>query len=91
MFSGNAYLPLLEIMLFAIGKHLGWDEETLRKHYEMIPNVMSMANLGFEEQTLLFGADRRIMVIKLIPDAAEFDKQELRDLMDNIRIMLARA
>ncbi len=90
-FSGNAYLPLLEIMLFSIGRHLGWDEKTLREHYAMIPNALSIADLTPDDLALLFGRERSIMVIKLIPDAVEFDRRELRDLMDNIRIMLARA
>ncbi|MGB2650920.1 MAG: hypothetical protein WBD00_01820 [Candidatus Omnitrophota bacterium] len=90
-FSGSAYLPLLEIMLFAVGKYLNWDEATLKKHYQMIPNVVSSADLSAEDYAMLFGKDKGLMVIRLIPNATEFDKNELRELMDSIRTMLARA
>ncbi|MFC1549209.1 hypothetical protein ACFL5E_04545, partial [Candidatus Omnitrophota bacterium] len=90
-FSENAYLPLLEIMLFAIGRHLGWDEATLIEHYAMIPNVTSASDLTPEDYALLFGKDKMIMVIRLIPDAEEFDKKELREMIDSVRTMLARA
>jgi hypothetical protein len=90
-FSETAYLPLLEIMLFAVGKYLGWDEATLKEHYDMIPNVTSSSDLSEEDYAMLFGNDKRLMVIRLIPNAVEFDKEQLRELMDSVRTMLARA
>ena len=90
-FPGTAYLPLLEIMLFAVGKHLGWDEAALRKYYEMIPNVISSYEMPPEEMAELFSPDRKTLVIRLIPDAEIFEKEELRELMDGIRTILARA
>lgn len=90
-FPGTAYLPLLEIMLFAVGKHLGWDEAALRKYYEMIPNVVPSHEMPPEEMAGLFSPDQKTLVIRLIPDAEIFEKEELRELMDGIRTMLARA
>ena len=90
-FSETAYLPLLEIMLFSIGKYLGWDEASLKEHYDMIPNVISSSDLSEEDYAMLFGNDKRLMVIRLIPNAVEFDKEQLRELMDSVRTMLARA
>ncbi|MBD3426652.1 MAG: hypothetical protein GF409_05430 [Candidatus Omnitrophica bacterium] len=89
-FPEAAYLPLLDIMLFAIGKYLQWDPETLKRNYRMIPNVVSSRDLSAEECRMLFGSDRMV-VIKLVPDAEELDKERLRDLMDSIKTMLARA
>ncbi|MGB2600650.1 MAG: hypothetical protein WBD00_01830 [Candidatus Omnitrophota bacterium] len=90
-FPKTAYLPLLEVVLFAIGKHLGWDRGTLIKYYETIPNVISYEKLAAEDRGMLFGKERASLVIRLIPDAGQFATQELRTIMDNIRTMLARA
>jgi hypothetical protein len=90
-FPETAYLPLLEIMLFAIGKHLGWSENALKEHYRNIPNVLSLDSLELADQGILFGGDRRILVIRLIPDATRFDRQEMREIMENIKVMLAQA
>ena len=90
-FPDTAYLPLLEVVLFAIGRHLGWDRGTLIKYYETIPNVISYKELAVEDRGLLFSKERVNLVIRLIPDAQRFGTQELRILMENIKTMLARA
>ena len=90
-FPETAYLPLLEIMLFAISKHLGWDKKALLKYYGMIPNVVSVEDLNPGDYAGLFGGDERLLVIRLVPDAVQFDKEELREMMDSIKVMLARA
>lgn len=90
-FPEMAYLPLLEIMLFAIGKYLEWDKNTLYGYYEMMPNVVPANVLSSDDYNKLFDRDRKFMVIRLIPDAIQFDKEELRDIMDSIKIMLASA
>ncbi|MFH1664615.1 MAG: hypothetical protein ABIA77_00505, partial [Candidatus Omnitrophota bacterium] len=90
-FPEMAYLPLLEVILFAIGKYLKWDEDMLREHYSRIPNVLSMKDLSREDYERLFRKDLRSMVIRLIPDAAEFDTQELVGMMERIRDILRKA
>ncbi|MDP8299690.1 MAG: tetratricopeptide repeat protein [Candidatus Tantalella remota] len=90
-FSETSYLPLLEVTLFAIGKHLGWSKEDLLRYYNMIPNVIAAEDLSFQDYTALFEGEMRTLIIRLIPDAVEFRKGELRELWEGIRTMLARA
>lgn len=90
-FSKAAYMPLLEIMLFAVGKNLGWDEKTLKKHYAMIPNVTAAEKLSPEDIAALFGPDRKTLVIRLIPDAVEFNDKEFMEMIRGLKVMLARA
>ncbi len=90
-FPGTAYLPLLEVLLFAIGKHIGWSEKSLREYYGNIPNVISLDNMDLADQGILFGGDRRLLVIRLIPEATRFDRQEIREIFENIKVMLAQA
>ncbi|MBD3426654.1 MAG: hypothetical protein GF409_05440 [Candidatus Omnitrophica bacterium] len=87
----GAYLPVLETMLFAIGRHLGWDRQTLMECYRTIPNVISYDELSMIERDLLFGETRSAMVLRLIPDATSLGIERLRDIMENIKLMLARA
>lgn len=90
-FPETAYLPLLEVTLFAVGKYLGWDDKTLRKYYAMIPNVISLDRLEDGEIQALFGKDTKTLIIRLIPDAVTFNKAELRELIDSIKTILTRA
>jgi hypothetical protein len=90
-FPETGYIPLLEVMLFSVGKYLGWDTATLKKYYATIPNVVSAETLDGETLNSLFGKDKRILVIKLIPDAIKFDEDELRSLMDTVRATLTNA
>ncbi|MCK4852298.1 MAG: helix-turn-helix transcriptional regulator, partial [Candidatus Omnitrophica bacterium] len=90
-FPETAYLPLLEVTLFAIGKYLGWDEDMLREHYENIPNVIPLKSLGERDYRGLFARDMKNMVIRLIPDAARFDTKELVEMMARIRDILRKA
>ena len=78
-------------MLFAVGKNLGWDEKTLKKHYAMIPNVLAPEKLSPQELAALFGPDRKTLVIKLIPDAVEFNDKEFMEMIRGLKVMLARA
>ena len=91
VFAKTGYLPLPEIMLFTVGRYLGWDENTMRQHYAMIPNVIAEGDLTEEDYDLIFGKGNRTMIIRLIPDAEALGVNELRDLMNSIKIMLARA
>jgi len=86
----TAYLPLLEVTLFTIGKFLGWDRETLMRHYEMIPNVLSLGELE-EGDMSLFDPANRSLVFRIIPDALKFGPEIHRELTDTIRMMLAQA
>jgi len=89
-FPETAYLPLLEIMLFTVSKYLG-GEASLEEYYEMIPNVLSMDALGEGDHNALFDRDAKTFIIRLVPDAEPFDKEELRELMKQIRLILSRA
>ncbi|MEA3488794.1 MAG: diguanylate cyclase [Candidatus Omnitrophota bacterium] len=90
-FPGNAYLPFLEVTLFAIGKYLGWDESMLREHYANIPNVVPVKSLSERDYKGLFGRDMKNVIIKLIPDAGAFDTEELVRTMARIRDILRKA
>ncbi len=86
-FPESAYFPLLEVVLFAIGKYMEWDEDTLREHYGNIPNAAPIEDVDSK----LFKRDMRNVVIKLIPDATEFNTRELVDMMERIRDILSKA
>jgi hypothetical protein len=90
-FEADGYFPITEILLFTLGKHLGWDVETLKGYYEAIPNVSRPEELGPAEMTRLFGPATRKFVIRLIPDAVPFDEEEKRELLRVIRHMLSSA
>ncbi|MEA3489531.1 MAG: helix-turn-helix domain-containing protein [Candidatus Omnitrophota bacterium] len=90
-FSKSAYLPLLEVTLFAIGKYLGWDESMLRRHYENIPNAVSVNDLNKEDYNGLFDPGAKDMVIRLVPNAAAFDTRELVEMIERIRDLLRKA
>ena len=66
-------------------------EEYYKNVYEMIPNVTSIDDLEIDEYMALFDMDEKTFVITLIPDAEPFDKEQLRELMDEIRLILSRA
>jgi len=98
-FPEDAYMPLLEVTLFAIGKYMGMEKEDLMKYYSKIPNAtalqdldsIDMDELSKGKYTGLFEEDMRSFVIKLIPDAVEFDEGELVDMMGIIRDVLSKA
>jgi serine/threonine protein kinase len=90
-FPKNAYLPILEIMLFSVAKHLKWDKETLLKYYRLIPNVTLAKDLGKDYDTLFTDSNVKKFIIRLIPRAVEFDKENLRKFIDNVNVMLAMA
>lgn len=84
----GVYIPLLEIMLFVVGKHLGWSPEVLRDYYNTIPNLNALLD---EEALILFGNDSKTLLFKFIPSAQAFEGKILQDLMSAIRGMLTRA
>ncbi|RKY43125.1 MAG: hypothetical protein DRP85_00370 [Candidatus Makaraimicrobium thalassicum] len=91
-FPNTAYLPLLEVTLFAIGKHLGWSGDVLLEHYRNIPNAVPAEELSEKDFNRLFRTDMRNMVIRLIPDAARFDtEKELVEMMARVRKILTKA
>jgi|GEM_PF-1243387 len=90
-FSEKVYSPLLGAALFAIGKYLEWDEETLSKFYEKIPNAVSIEDLSDEEYASLFGKDSKTMIINLIPGAAEFETEEHVKIIECVRDILSKA
>ena len=89
-FPATSYLPLLEIVLFSIGKHLGWDQQTLSEYYEMIPNVIPIEDLGKLDRQILFDSTQAF-IIKLIPDAVAFDENEIKRIMERVKIILESA
>ncbi|MBD3379773.1 MAG: hypothetical protein GF408_04855 [Candidatus Omnitrophica bacterium] len=90
LLGGTSYIPVTQVLLFALAKHLGWDPETLKKYYTGIVSAADPETLRPEEIEALFG-DRKTFVIRLIPDAVEFDEEELREIIEAERVMLARA
>ncbi|MGB3241973.1 MAG: serine/threonine-protein kinase, partial [Candidatus Omnitrophota bacterium] len=96
-FPKGAYIPLLEIALFAVAKHLASKEdsiiksEDLQKYYRMIPNVILADDLGKAEYKRLFrdGSAKRF-IIRLIPDAVPFT-DEVQELRDSLMAALRRA
>ncbi|MFH1837295.1 MAG: phosphoglycerate kinase [Candidatus Omnitrophota bacterium] len=88
--SENDYIPLLEIMYFSAGKYFGWSTENLRKIYAMIPNVKT-PDSGNDEYKMLFDENSREFLFRIVPDAARFDTEELRELIKQLRTILTRA
>ena len=90
-FSEEAYFPLIEIMLFTIGKHLGWSEEVLRNRYALIPNAFALSDLDESDIKAALGKNIRTFIVRLIPDAVPFDEFERQELMETIHTVLAQA
>ncbi|MCK4462738.1 MAG: hypothetical protein KAU58_00315, partial [Candidatus Omnitrophica bacterium] len=91
-FPKTAYLPLLEVTLFAIGKYLKWDEGILLEFYKNnIPNVIPVNNLSEEDYNKLFKRDMKKIIIKFIPDAVKFDIEELTEMMACVMEILRKA
>jgi anti-sigma regulatory factor (Ser/Thr protein kinase) len=90
-FPDEAYLPLLEIMLFTIARHLQWDQSELERYYKMIPNVTLMEDLERYDQEVLFVSKKaKRFIIRLIPDAVPFSG-EIEVLRQNMLAALKRA
>ncbi len=70
---------------------MGWDEAALKKYYAMIPNVIASGSLKEDDYKSLFGGDNKSLIMRLVPDATEFDKEDLRKMMDRVRELLAKA
>jgi hypothetical protein len=62
----SSYIPILEIILFAIAKHLGWSSEDLVLFYSLIPNVRDISDLDEQDIKELFVDDMRTFVIRLL-------------------------
>lgn len=90
-FPEYAYNPIIEVLLLSIGKHLGWKEEWLKTYYATIPNVTPFEKLSDLEKVAIFGADSKGFVIKLIPDAVAFEKDDLINLLDIVKGILTKA
>ncbi len=87
----NAYYPVVEVILFTVGKYIGWEPARLLEFYNTIPNVVYSEDLSAEEYMNLFQDYTGRLVMRLIPDATAFDTKELKEIMDAIRTMLTRA
>ncbi|MFH1846121.1 MAG: hypothetical protein ABH869_01025 [Candidatus Omnitrophota bacterium] len=84
--SKEDLLPLPEITLFAIAKHLGWSADKLEHLYACILNAESVNSLA--EFTEKFGKDKTSFIVKIIPKAVRFDMQELKEVVDQmVRIL----
>ncbi|MFH1664719.1 MAG: hypothetical protein ABIA77_01070 [Candidatus Omnitrophota bacterium] len=90
-FPEDAYFPLLEVALLAIGKYLRWDKDMLIKHYARIPNVVPLEDLDEKDHAWLSERDARDMVIKLVPDAAVLNTADFVETMARIRDILSKA
>ncbi|MGB2630889.1 MAG: hypothetical protein WBD17_06675, partial [Candidatus Omnitrophota bacterium] len=95
-FPAEAYMPLLEIMLFAITKHLasarpGECEDELLKYYKLIPNVILASHLMNDEyEDLFINKDAKVFIIRLIPDAVPLSG-EIEELRESLMVALKRA
>jgi hypothetical protein len=57
----------------------------------LIPNVILAKDLGEDYNTLFIDRNAKKLIIRLIPRAVEFDKENLRKFIDNVNVMLAMA
>ena len=87
-FPETAHLPLLDVMLLAVGSYLGWSENRLYEIYSSIPDVES---LSLEEYVKLCKKDQRSLIIKLVPNAVQLETEKRREIIDAIKDMLAKA
>ncbi|MFQ5952763.1 MAG: protein kinase, partial [Candidatus Omnitrophota bacterium] len=95
-FPETAYMPLLEIILFALTRYMAtkrtdFSEEMLRKYYELIPNVTLIKDLAKADYENIF-IKRQVkrFVIRLIPDAVPLGGQ-IEDLRENLIVALRMA
>jgi len=88
-FPETAYLPLLEVMLFAVSRHLGWDG-SLEEYYGMMYNAVPWKNLPEKERANLLDIGEKTFVIKLIPNARVFGK-DIQPILRQIKTILSQA
>jgi SAM-dependent methyltransferase len=91
-FPENAYLPLIEVTLFAIGKYLNLGPEVLKRYYMNIPLVKSIEELADSGELYdIFDPSVRSFVIQL-PHAENFDaSSSLVETIEIVREILQKA
>jgi SAM-dependent methyltransferase len=91
-FPEKAYLPLIEVTLFAIGKFLKLEQALLEQYYQNIPDVKSLKELKESgEFSDIFDPDVKTFVIQL-PHARSFNtSKSLVETMEIIRGLLRKA
>ena len=85
------HLPIVEVALFALSKHLGWSEKTLRRYYDSIPHAVSLDDMTPTEALAILSGTGTFPVNLVIPDAERMDKEELRLISERIRDILTKA
>ncbi len=85
--ASNDYMPLPEIMLFTIAKHLGWSKETLERYYVLILNAEQLSDEDFMKK---YDSDSKTFTIRIIPDAVKFTTG-MREMVDIIKDILRKA
>jgi len=90
-FNPEAYMPIMEIMLFSVLRHLNYPGNVLENCYENIPNVMSISELTPQEMANLWVGANTSFTIRLIPNAMPLDAEKLRDLYKNLTKALSNA
>jgi hypothetical protein len=94
----EAYTPLLEVILFAVTKHMaskkdsGITKDALLYYYKMIPNTVLADDLEAKDyQDLFVDMSMRRFVIRLIPNAVPLSTEEIRELRESLMVALKRA
>jgi len=85
------HLPIVEVALFAVSKHLGWSEKTLRRYYNSIPHAVSLDAMSPGEALAILSGTGTFPVNLVIPHAERMDKEELRLISERIRDILTKA
>jgi hypothetical protein len=96
--EGEVYFPLIEIVNFAVIRHMGQREdrwrEMLEEAYQAIPFAPSLDKIRdayIEEYEYLTGAVNVPFVIRLLPESRELDTEDLRLLNDLSRTVIRSA
>lgn len=93
------YYPMLELIFFSVARMVissqdisGQKKDDLWQWYKSIPNIEDLDRTRFEG--LVYdqdGALKRTILLKLIPRAGRFDKDELRVIYERIREFITKA
>ena len=94
------YYPMLELIFFSVARMVISAEGGLSEHkdnlwewYKSIPNIDNLDRRYFEEMAYEPGGAslKRTILLKLVPRARRFDKNELKDMYEHIREFITKA
>ncbi|MFH1877452.1 MAG: hypothetical protein ABH883_01415 [Candidatus Omnitrophota bacterium] len=90
--SGDFYLPLIEIVYFALARYLNMHTDKLYEYYKRIPNAPSLENLSIDEyKSLFFDEQGKVFVIKILPEASKYETNLLVEIVSWITLFLKQA